>query len=135
MIPHIVLLISRLLNIVQKCFCTPDGAMDPTFQIKYVPAFQHVCSRRYYSNNLGCIFFGTPCIYAKYIYGNMGVKRCIRTSAMQTNVIKQLLNRFNSLKCRNSDFQDFPLYFFRFPLYNVRLLCYGCVAPRKKCQY
>ena len=29
LIPHIVLLISRLPHIVQKCFCTPDGAMDP----------------------------------------------------------------------------------------------------------
>ena len=57
--------------------------------------------------------------YVKYIYGNMGVKRCIRTSGMQTNVIKQLLNRFNSLKCPNSDFQHFPLYFLKFPLYNV----------------
>ena len=27
------LLISRLPNIVEKSFCTPDEAMDPTFQI------------------------------------------------------------------------------------------------------
>ena len=39
MIPHIVLLISQLPDIVQKCFCTPDGPMDPTLQMKYVPAF------------------------------------------------------------------------------------------------
>ena len=58
--------------------------------------------------------------HVKYRYGNMGVKRCIRTSGMQTNVIKQLLIRFNSLKCPNSYFQDFPLYFLKFPLYNVR---------------
>ena len=31
---HIVFLISRLPNIVQKTFCTPDGAMDPTFHLK-----------------------------------------------------------------------------------------------------
>ena len=33
LIPHIVLLISRLPEIIQKCFCTPDRAMDPTFQM------------------------------------------------------------------------------------------------------
>ena len=52
-------------------------------------------------------------------YGNIGVKRSVRASGMLTNAVKQLLNRFNSLKCRNSDFQNFPLYFFKFPLYNV----------------
>ena len=33
-----------------KCFCTPDRAMDPTFQMKYVPAFYHLWSRRNYRN-------------------------------------------------------------------------------------
>ena len=33
LIPHIVLLISRLPEIIQKCFCTPDRALDPTFQM------------------------------------------------------------------------------------------------------
>ena len=27
------MLISRLPEKIQKCFCTPDGAMDPTFQM------------------------------------------------------------------------------------------------------
>ena len=49
--------------------------------------------------------------YVKYRNGNMGVKRCIRTSGMQTNAIKQLLNRFNGSKCQNIDFLNFPLYF------------------------
>ena len=31
---YIVLFIPRLPDIVQRCFCTPDGALDPTFQIK-----------------------------------------------------------------------------------------------------
>ena len=35
MILRIVSLISHLPNIVQKCFCTPDRSMDPTFKIKY----------------------------------------------------------------------------------------------------
>ena len=38
MIPHIVLLIPRLPDMVQKCFCTPDGAMDPIFLMKYIPS-------------------------------------------------------------------------------------------------
>ena len=38
MIPHIVLLISQLPDIVKKCVCTPDRPKDPTIQIKYVPA-------------------------------------------------------------------------------------------------
>ena len=58
--------------------------------------------------------------HVKYRYGNMGVKRSVRTSGMQTNAIKHLLNMFNSLKCPNIDFQNFPLYFLKFPLYNVR---------------
>ena len=32
LIPRIVLLLSRLPDIIQKSFCTPDRAMDPTFQ-------------------------------------------------------------------------------------------------------
>ena len=56
--------------------------------------------------------------YVIYRYGNMGVKRCVRTSGMQTNAIKQLVNRFNVLKFQNTDFQNFPLYFSKFPLYN-----------------
>ena len=38
---------------------------------------------------------------------------------MQTNAIKQLMNRLHGLKCENTDFNDFPLYFSKFPLYNV----------------
>ena len=49
---------------------------------------------------------------------NMGVKRCIRTSGMQTSAIKQLVNRFNVLNFQNADIQNFPLYFPKFPLYN-----------------
>ena len=41
---NIVLLISRLPNIVQKLFCTRHGAMDPTFQMNY--AVLHVCNQR-----------------------------------------------------------------------------------------
>ena len=47
---------------------------------------------------------------------------------MQTNAIKQLVNRFNVLKFQNTDFQNFPLYFPKFPLYNKRT---QCVAKEK----
>ena len=36
MIPNIVLLISLLHDIVQKCSCTPGWPMDPAFKTKYV---------------------------------------------------------------------------------------------------
>ena len=58
--------------------------------------------------------------YAMSRYGNMGVKRSVRTSRIQINTIKQLVNGFNSLKLQNIDFANFPLYFSKFPLYNVR---------------
>ena len=59
---HFDLLRYQLHDIVQKYLYTPDEAMYPTFQMKYVLAIQHVCSWRCYSNNLEDIFFGTPCI-------------------------------------------------------------------------
>ena len=36
--------------------------------------------------------------FVMYRYGNMGVKRCVRTSGMQSNAIKQVLNRFKGSK-------------------------------------
>ena len=39
LIRYFDLLISRLPDIVQKSFCTPDGAMAPTFHVRYAPAF------------------------------------------------------------------------------------------------
>ena len=58
MIPHIVLLISQLPDIVQKSFCTPDGAMDLTFQMNYVPAFWQ--ATRKITQKRRCIFFCHP---------------------------------------------------------------------------
>ena len=58
-IPKFILLISRLTDIIQKCFCTSDLAMDPTFQVKYVPSFYHVSSQRDWANN--SLGEGTPC--------------------------------------------------------------------------
>ena len=54
------------------------------------------------------------------IYGNMGVKRSVRASGMQIKAIKRLWNMFYKSKFQNTDFQNFPLYFLKFPLYNVR---------------
>ena len=50
-------------------------------------------------------------------YGNMGVKRSVRTLGMQTNGIKQIMHWFIGLKSQNTEFQIFPLYFLIFPLY------------------
>ena len=52
--------------------------------------------------------------HVKYKYGNMGVKRCVRTSRMQTNAIKLLVNRFNVLKFQNTDFKIFLCIFWNF---------------------
>ena len=61
MISNFEFLVSQRPDILQKCFCTPDRSRDPTFQMRYVSAIYHVYSRRYKSNNLWDIFFGTPC--------------------------------------------------------------------------
>ena len=62
MIPNIVLLISRYLDTIPKCFCTLDEANDLTLQMRYVPAIYHLCSWGYYSNNLEDIFLGHPVV-------------------------------------------------------------------------
>ena len=36
LLSNIVLLLPRLPDMVEKCFCTPDRSMDPTFKIKYI---------------------------------------------------------------------------------------------------
>ena len=46
MIPHFDLTISRLPDIVQKRFCTPDETMEPNFQVKYGLALLQVCSQK-----------------------------------------------------------------------------------------
>ena len=52
------------------------------------------------------------------MYGNnMAVRRCVKTSGMKTNAVKQLVNMFNGLISPNTDFQNYPLNFFKFPLY------------------
>ena len=55
----------------------------------------------------------------------MGVKKSVIPSGMQTNALKQCINGFNGLKSKNTDFQNVPLYFLKFPLYNVMELCYS----------
>ena len=58
--------------------------------------------------------------FVMVIYGIMGVKRFVRPSGMQTKAIKKLLNMFYKKELKNTDFWNFPLYFLKFPLYNVR---------------
>ena len=38
MISNFEFLVSQRPDIIQKCFCTPDRATDPTFQMRYVSA-------------------------------------------------------------------------------------------------
>ena len=61
--PNIGLHITQLSDIVQKRFCTSDGAMDLTFHMNYVPAVYHVCSRRNAAKTVAQIkgvFFVSP---------------------------------------------------------------------------
>ena len=70
---HIVLLISQLYDIVQRCFCTSDGAMELTFQMRYAPSCMFVdmphpaCLQveklRKHSDARLVRFFGTPFNY------------------------------------------------------------------------
>ena len=73
LIPRIVLLISRIADIVQKCICTPNRAMDPTFQMKYVhvQAFLHVT--RDIIQTILSAFSGTPFMLLKVILKPMKV--------------------------------------------------------------
>ena len=49
----------------------------------------------------------------------MGVKRCVKTSGMNNNVLKPIFDKSKGSKFQNTDFQNFPLYVLKFPLYNV----------------
>ena len=64
-----------------------------------------------------------------YTYGDMGVKRCVKTSGMQIKIVKQLVNKFNGSKFQNTDFGNLTLYFLKFPLYNVSGKCYVDICP------
>ena len=57
--------------------------------------------------------------FAMSRYGNMGVKRCVRASGMQTNAIKQLSNKFNASNFKILTFKIFLCIFLEFPLYNI----------------
>ena len=46
--------------------------------------------------------------------------------------VADILNRLNGLKCQNTNFEDFPLYFLEFPLYNVSGKCYVDISPIDK---
>ena len=59
LVSHFELCISRLLYIVQKCFRTPDRAIDPTFQMKYVPDFYYFCNP-IIQTILSPFYFGKP---------------------------------------------------------------------------
>ena len=57
----------------------------------------------------------------------MGVKRSVRASGMQIKAIKRLWNMFYKSKFQNTDFQNFSLYFLKFPFVSEK----GVAAPEK----
>ena len=61
------LLISRLPDIKKKV-CTRNGAMDPSFQLKYVQAFQIFYCHRNCRNSKCEVFFETPCMCGVIFY-------------------------------------------------------------------
>ena len=100
-------LFNRFKNYLMALVRIPEALTDLLTPIlPYVVITFAVCQMRHLCQKCWKCRIWHAChpTYVKYKYGNMGVKRCIRTSGMQTNAIKQLLNRFSSLKCPNSDF-------------------------------
>ena len=71
---------------VQKCFCTPDGSIDPTFQMKYIPS-------RFVFNLMEILiikqiplFFEAPCsILTKVVLRGIGL---VCLGLIETQVIK-----------------------------------------------
>ena len=57
-------------------------------------------------------------ILSKYV--DIGVKRSVRTSGMQHNVLDYPKKWFYHLKIQNFDDLVFPLYFQKFPLYIIK---------------
>ena len=103
--------------------CIPEALTDLLTPIlPYITSTNVACQMRHLCQKCQKCHIWRICLatHIKYIYGNMGVKRCVRTTGMQTNAVKQLLNMFNRLKFQKTDFKNFPLYFSKFPLYNVR---------------
>ena len=66
LIYHFDLIISWIPDIIQKFYCTPDGVLDPTFQILYIPS-------RLVFNLMEILiikqipFFKAPCIRANEV--------------------------------------------------------------------
>ena len=117
----------KLLNIFKRCLmalvCIPEVLTDLLTPIlPYLTITNAGCQMRHLCQKCQKCHIWRIChlTHVKYRYGNMGVKRSVRTSGMKTIAIIHLLNMFNSLKCQNTDFWNFPLYFLKFPLYNVR---------------
>ena len=59
---HFDQLISQPPDSMQKCFCTPDRAIQPPFQMKYVSAFQPEKLSKNCTKQLKCANIQTPCI-------------------------------------------------------------------------
>ena len=115
-----VKLIKKVFNGISLHSWGPDASFDT-----------HIAISRHYKSGVSNASFMSkmpkmpyltpmPSDICHILYGNMGVKRCARTLGMKINAIKQFFNKFNGSKFQNTDVQKFPLYFLKFPLYNVR---------------
>ena len=116
---------SELLNLIKSCLvalvCIPEVLMlllTPILPYLYMACVGwHMCQIWHFWH----FWHKWHICHTTFLmsrYGNMGVKRCVWTSGMQTNTIKQVFNKFNSSNFQNTDFQNFPSYFLKFPLYN-----------------
>ena len=101
----------ELLNLFKICLlalvCIPEVLMHLLTPIlPYLGITNVGCQMRHFCQKCQKDHIWHIChpTHVKYRYGNMGVKRSVRTSGMKTNAIQDILNMFNSLKCQNTDF-------------------------------
>ena len=59
MIPHILLIVFQIPDILQKWICTQDGVTDPTYKMNYVQAFKHILAGGIKQTLLDAFFWDT----------------------------------------------------------------------------
>ena len=103
LIRHIVLLISRLPEIIQKRICTPDRAMDPSFQINQ-PSSMFLAGETVSSGWFSKVrfFFSTP-----FICFSVFVVTSILWCPYPTQWVQLLMSLFRHKFC-NWNISTFP---------------------------
>ena len=90
--------------------CIPEALTDLSIPIlPYITIRNVACQMRHLCQKCQKCHIWPQChsTHVMHRYGNMGVKRCAKASGLQSNAIKQLVNKFNCLKCQNTDFWNF----------------------------